>query len=666
MQYIQPDPSTSFVNLQDQPQDLSYAPQINFTDALSPRRTEAIPTQGRVRRSRKNRPCDLCRNGKSRCSIGPSGPPCTQCLETGKRCTFDAAPPPRRPRKAPGSSMSASPNQPTSLKRKSQGPWAESSNMGDADESMEDDDGSGRTVRIESASTESFEGPGRTLDGSHVLTNPLTDDLLPIVVDEPPSANQSRVQQISGDPNRPTFVIFHPTSEVDPATKPGLSQIRMLISAIGRDVSEADLIQQYYVRVHPAWPILPKGKLVSRSPLLAAVIATAMRHSSATRPYATLCADILCQMTAQATDDNLIGVAVTVLELGLTGSACSRSNYLKLARVIALAQLLGMHVDPQHWRIPQWEKDLRIRLWWCLAIHDAWMSFLNSRPCHIQAHNSTVPMPALSTVLEASCAFSPASSESSRAFISMCRLATYVARLQTKVSTLGALSSRSSTERREEVHTVASLVDTLLAGWKSVMFDGFQRPTGVASLLIFLLGFRCMLERIQIELEFGLGSTFSCTPAMLVPFRACVDFVHQINMDELDGYFLTYAGHILSAVMSSLIRLSLASSEDDSPPAVEIVAQFVAALEKLQADSAWDIAQPALRRAQATAARLRSQADPEHQALCEALSNGGSGATKTPTPMMPASGQSIADTMDAEFVWTTQGSDWDIGSIFPT
>ena len=56
---------------------------------------------------------------------------------------------------------------------------------------------------------------------------------------------------------------------------------------------------------------------------------------------------------------------------------------------------------------------------------------------------------------------------------------------------------------------------------------------------MFLLGFRCMLERIQIELEFGFGSTFSCTAAMLVPFRACVDFMGQINRDELDGYFLT-------------------------------------------------------------------------------------------------------------------------------
>ena len=118
--------------------------------------------------------------------------------------------------------------------------------------------------------------------------------------------------------------------------------------------------------------------------------------------------------------------------------------------------------------------------------------------------------------------------------------------------------------------------------------------------------------------------------------------------------------------MSSLIRLSLASSEADSPPAVEILAQFVAALEKLQTDSAWDVSQSALRRAQATAARLRKQG-PEHQGLCEALSNSVSGSTKTtPATMMPAYGQSIADTMDAEFVWATQGSDWDIGSIFQT
>ena len=368
MNYIQSDPSSSLSNLQNQPSNFSYVVPNNTTDTVSPQRIEAVPTQGRARRSRKDRPCDLCRKGKSRCSIGPSGPPCTQCLETGKRCTFDAAPPVRRSRKAPESTQSASPNQPTSLKRKSEGSWRESSNAGDADESMEDDEGPRRAVRIESASTES-EGPGRTFEGlqgqslaptrfpwiSCLQVSSLDESL-----DGRPFANcRRRVIKCesvarsanrearnpsnrdtadcgqSGDPNRPTFVIFHPSSEADPGIRPGLSQIRTLISAIGRDVTESDLIQRYYVRVNPAWPILPKGKLTStkRSSLLAAVIATGMRHSSATRPYATLCADILCQMTAQASDDSLIGVAVTVLELGLTGSACSRSNYLKLARV---------------------------------------------------------------------------------------------------------------------------------------------------------------------------------------------------------------------------------------------------------------------------------------------------------------------------------------------
>jgi hypothetical protein len=38
-----------------------------------------------------------------------------------------------------------------------------------------------------------------------------------------------------------------------------------------------------------------------------------------------------------------------------------------------------MHMNPLKWAIPRWEQDLRIRLWWILAMHDAWMSFRESR-----------------------------------------------------------------------------------------------------------------------------------------------------------------------------------------------------------------------------------------------------------------------------------------------
>lgn len=39
-------------------------------------------------RSRKQRPCDLCRKRRSRCAIPEQGSACIECLQTGKPCTF--------------------------------------------------------------------------------------------------------------------------------------------------------------------------------------------------------------------------------------------------------------------------------------------------------------------------------------------------------------------------------------------------------------------------------------------------------------------------------------------------------------------------------------------------------------------------------------------------
>ncbi|OCF32502.1 hypothetical protein I316_05930 [Kwoniella heveanensis BCC8398] len=61
--------------------------------------------------------------------------------------------------------------------------------------------------------------------------------------------------------------------------------------------------------------------------------------------------------------------------IGVRPGASNQGTYLLLAHTIALAQLLGLHLDPSSWSIPSWEQDLRIRLWWMLRIHDAWMSF---------------------------------------------------------------------------------------------------------------------------------------------------------------------------------------------------------------------------------------------------------------------------------------------------
>lgn len=47
-----------------------------------------------------------------------------------------------------------------------------------------------------------------------------------------------------------------------------------------------------------------------------------------------------------------------------------------------------------------------------------------------------------------------------------------------------------------------------------------------------------MLKRISLELEFGLGSTFTIGPEVLEPFEDCVLFVTGLTQSDCDGYYL--------------------------------------------------------------------------------------------------------------------------------
>jgi hypothetical protein len=47
-------------------------------------------------------------------------------------------------------------------------------------------------------------------------------------------------------------------------------------------------------------------------------------------------------------------------------------NSINMGRTVALAYSLGINRDPTTWDLPQSKRNLRIRLWWGVLIHDYW------------------------------------------------------------------------------------------------------------------------------------------------------------------------------------------------------------------------------------------------------------------------------------------------------
>ncbi|TRM69249.1 hypothetical protein BD626DRAFT_544051 [Schizophyllum amplum] len=569
------------------------------------------PTLSRPFRSRKNRPCDACRRAKTRCAIPAAGPPCVECQQTRKQCTFDQLPPERKkPSKRPGSpvSGSVSPGGPSSSSDKR--PRVVSSASMSAQ-----DNPNGLDALIHAASREKrlaispYPEP-MSLDLStpdsldpHVITALLTDDLLPIGSkqagpDHTQLPDTSYIRQISTVSSKPQYIIFtqkpKKTQDTTQLEREALLRLDASLQLLRPPPNERLLQELFFTHFNSAFPLLLPQYInpTDHPSLLLKLYLAALVHTRQYRHSAKAVRRLVHNGASSCIENNaplvprLHSIAGAILELSSRPVWDAESRYIALSRTIAQAQLMGLHIDPANWAIPAWEKEHRRVLWWSLRIHDGWMSFLNSRPSHIQLDNANVPLPALTSMLatsapsspasapspnggpsikaEPSEAVSPASIRSLQSFLYQCRIGALVNRLQAQVCTLTAATLTSREERLRRVQDLEAdanaLLDEVKLEWEElgIGVSGRMKPSGIACLMTTLLCFRCMLRRISIELYIGLGSPFVPDDDTLTIFADTVDYFCLLDGYDFDSFWISYIGHILSSVTSSLIRLSLA------------------------------------------------------------------------------------------------------------
>jgi len=587
-----------------------------------------------------------------------------------KQCTFDELPPERKKPKVPASPTSNMPSTSSHLP-------VESPTPGKVKRPRSPDDGSAALQALSYAAAQEKrlrigESEPLSLDLSisnsldpHFITTLLTDDLLPIGTkqagpDDSPLSETPHIRQISGDRSKPQYIIFT-KKRSGPSVNPGRKQLAVLktcLSFLEPPPSEDSLLDIYLAVCNPAFPLvfLPPDERLLDSVLLTKLCLTALSHY---RHYRSSIVSIRTIVRASDEDvgqepSRLSTISAALLDLSARPVLNVEANYILLARTIAQAQLLGLHINPTSWNIPSWEKDLRRTLWWGLRIHDAWISFLNSRPSHIQADNDSIPVPDIGGA--ASLSNSPDTTCSLQSFIFLCRLSVLCSRLQAQVSTL-ASSVLVPGERLAKVKPIEEETRMLLA---EVRRDEIARASssGVASLMTCLLGFRCMLRRISIELSIGLGSPFTPDPATLDIFAEAVDYVCGLDARSFDGFWLNYVGHILSSLTSSLIRLSLATSAlvsaslspQRTPFTIQassrtmpltMLSRLQRALQAAKRDYLWDLAEPALNRAESVANCLKSSS--EYTSVVAALKGAYEPQLPRPNGNLPLKSNGVQD-----------------------
>ncbi|KAJ7630712.1 hypothetical protein FB45DRAFT_1151589 [Roridomyces roridus] len=614
------------------------------------------------------------RRAKSRCAIPQAGPPCVECQQMNRRCTFDELPPARKTTKPPQSSPVPSTSTHLATDSMTTGKRPRSPEDGSAAlQALSYAAAQEKRLRIGDAESNfaHIQLPfdlsiSRSLD-PHAITTLLTDDLLPIGTrqqgpEDAPLSETPHIRQISSDRSKPQYLIFTKRRNESNLEygKMQLGLLKTCMALLEPPPSEDSLIDIYLGFSNPAFPLvfIPPDEYQLDPLLLSKLYLTALTHY---RHYRSSIVAIRNMMSTHVEDTThtplrLSTISSALLELSSRPVLDPQKNYIILARTIAQAQLLGLHINPTTWHIPSWEKDLRCCLWWALQIHDAWMSFLNSRPSHIQIDNHSTPLPDLTGLLSPTNPLHTADTvHSASSFVFLCRLAVLCSRLQCQVCTLTA-NTLAPAERLRRVKSIEEDTQLLL---QEVRRDGHESRSscsGVASLLTCLLGFRCMLRRISIELSIGLGSPFTPDPATLEIYADAVNYVCSDELDgrAFDGFWLNYVGHILSSLTSSLIRLSLATSTQAStalsPQRTSFTIQAssrtmpLLMLSRLQQklqlakrDYCWDLADAALSRAESVANCLKTSS--EYTNVVAALAG-----TYEPAPIIlpPLNGELVA------------------------
>ncbi len=154
-----------------------------------------------------------------------------------------------------------------------------------------------------------------------------------------------------------------------------------------------NLVRLYFRFVHPVYPILQKKRFLQLFRTNRGKISPALRGCIygigarwlsfddviGDRPAldeSTLIAISRTALDRELESPNLESLQTCLLMLHETPQPTSIIESPRLwacvGQAVSVAQSLGLHMDPMSWRLENWEKALRKKLWWSVFQADKW------------------------------------------------------------------------------------------------------------------------------------------------------------------------------------------------------------------------------------------------------------------------------------------------------
>ncbi|EKJ70833.1 hypothetical protein FPSE_08985 [Fusarium pseudograminearum CS3096] len=288
-------------------------------------------------------------------------------------------------------------------------------------------------------------------------------------------------------------------------------------------------------------------------------------------------------------------IEAAILNIGGREVTSLIGNGVLFASSIAMAHSLGLNHSPTPWEIPQSEKNLRMRIWWALLIHDKWLSLAHGTPPIISTSLNDVPKPLAENLCEEG-----ASSDR------MLKATVYIALVGlTDVLDLHLRHVhrlRNADEPRATTH-----LELALNSWVEDLGDDIRRVVirgtnlaipGAANLRLSYLTVRLLSQRIELEAEKRIreASDSRLLNRYMQARRTAEDIlilVQELQAENLADFWLPSSAFALSTTVSFLLRCALETENSTSglvqSSSLKIASDLLSTLRSHKEKHAWDL-----------------------------------------------------------------------------
>ncbi|KAH7089031.1 fungal-specific transcription factor domain-containing protein [Paraphoma chrysanthemicola] len=395
-----------------------------------------------------------------------------------------------------------------------------------------------------------------------------------------------------------------------PSIDPGYTQREIIEQVLSPFADE--VCQLYFSYLQPCFPILDEytfRDLWSRdrtnisSALLCDMYAAALVYwdrSATLRQHPRPDVNFVWNQAVVALRDDFMGPTISTVHaalLDLVGRPVGAitGNIVNAGRVVTLAQSLGLHRDPTTWKVTRHEKNVRIRLWWGVLIHDYWSSMSHGMPPTVSSRYYDTPPVTLD--IFATSSFSNENQNVLSTFVFLCELTRILGEILPCVYEIGLRPDEIYRRLRKIDCALDDWLDTLPSSLRLDTLTGGPRVNGTSNLWFAYLSIKLLACRLlyratlKDDTQSQEARQYRLTQLREASLEV-VNYVSSLNHDHFQEFWLPYTSYLLVTAATILLRCTIECGDLNTKASnVAKLVEFRISLQKARDESAWDLAE---------------------------------------------------------------------------